>query len=157
MKPTVYIETTIPSFYHSSRSTPELMALRDWTRSWWNEERDNYQLFTSDAVLDELESGEHPFKAEKIELIRGLAFVEITGAIAEIVAVYQAHRIMPKDDSGDALHLALASFHKCDYLLTWNCKHIANANKFDSSANCVHRNRIGNGVSRLRRVGERLY
>ena len=41
------------------------------------------------------------------------------------------HKLMPEDPLGDALHLALASYHKCDFLLTWNCKHLANANKFD--------------------------
>jgi hypothetical protein len=50
--------------------------------------------------------------------------------LMEIVEVYIEHRVMPDDPLGDALHLALASFHKFDYLLTWNCKHLANANKF---------------------------
>jgi len=50
--------------------------------------------------------------------------------IAEIVAVYVEHRLMPRDPVADASHLALASFHKCDFLLTWNCKNLANANKF---------------------------
>lgn len=142
LKPTVYIETTIPSFYHSVRMEPDMVALRDWTRSWWKEERSNYQLCTSDAVVDELETGNHPLRGEKIELIRNLPYLEITQAIAEIVAVYHEHRLMPKDESGDALHLALASFHKCDYLLTWNCKHLANANKFG------HIRRV-NGLLRL--------
>jgi predicted nucleic acid-binding protein len=130
IKPAVYIETTIPSFYHSVRPEPEMVALREWTRSWWSEERNHYQLVTSDAVLDELENGDHPFRMEKIELLNGVALLEIPEAIAEIVQIYLSHRLMPKDASGDALHLALASFHKCDYLLTWNCKHLANANKF---------------------------
>ena len=50
--------------------------------------------------------------------------------VAEIVEVYVAHRLMPKDPFCDAMHLALASFHKCDFLLTWNCQNLANANKF---------------------------
>ena len=50
--------------------------------------------------------------------------------MAEIVDVYIQHKVMPRDPLGDALHLAMASFHKCDYLLTWNCRHLANANKF---------------------------
>ncbi len=116
--------------------------MRNWTRSWWNEERNNYQLVTSDAVVDELETGDHPMMNEKIELIRNLSFLEINEAIAEIVNVYHEHRLMPRDATGDALHLALASFHKCDYLLTWNCKHLANANKFG------HIRRI-NGILRL--------
>jgi hypothetical protein len=50
--------------------------------------------------------------------------------ISAIVSTYIGHRLMPKDPGGDALHLALASFYKCDFLLTWNCRHLANANKF---------------------------
>jgi hypothetical protein len=51
-------------------------------------------------------------------------------AIVEIVNTYLRHAVMPVDPSGDALHLALASYHKCEFLMTWNCKHLANANKF---------------------------
>ena len=52
-------------------------------------------------------------------------------AIVEIVEVYIEHQLMPQDPLGDALHLALASYHRCDFLLTWNCNHLANANKFN--------------------------
>jgi len=48
-----------------------------------------------------------------------------------IVRVYLENRLMPQDDAGDALHLAIASFHRVDYLVTWNCRHLANANKFE--------------------------
>ena len=50
--------------------------------------------------------------------------------VAEIAAAYIAHHVMPADPAGDALHLAIASFHRCDFLVTWNCKHLANANKY---------------------------
>ena len=59
-----------------------------------------------------------------------LPVVPVEEAISEIVQVYIQHYVMPRDPAGDALHLALASFHKFDYLLTWNCEHLANANKF---------------------------
>ena len=49
---------------------------------------------------------------------------------ASLVTAYIDHRVMPANPNGDALHLALASYHRCDFLLTWNCRHIANANKF---------------------------
>jgi hypothetical protein len=51
-------------------------------------------------------------------------------AITNIAATYVQQRVMPADPTGDALHLAIASFHKCDFLVTWNCAHIANANKY---------------------------
>ena len=63
-------------------------------------------------------------------MMSGLLFVPIEPAIAEIVEVYIQQHLMPNDPVGDALHLALASYHKCDFLLTWNCQHLANANKF---------------------------
>ena len=54
----------------------------------------------------------------------------ITEEVIRIAQVYIDRRVMPRDPEGDALHLALASYHKADFLLTWNCKHLANASKF---------------------------
>jgi predicted nucleic acid-binding protein len=131
MKPTVYIETTIPSFYHSMRSTPEMIAVGQWTRDWWDGESFRYQLVTSRAVLKELEQGEHRNKSEKLAMLRNIPLLAINTPVAEIVEIYIQRKIMPANATGDALHLALASFYNCDYLLTWNCKHIANANKIN--------------------------
>jgi len=130
MKPRVYIETSIPSFYHEVRAEPEMVARRDWTRHWWDEMRDDYLPVSSVAVLDELQSGDFPNKDQAIELLSSLPLVPLELEIAEIVRVYIEHKVMPNDPVGDALYLALASFHKCDFLLTWNCRHLANANKF---------------------------
>ena len=58
-----------------------------------------------------------------------MAIIPVEDEIAEIVDAYIAHKAMLKDPRGDALHLALATYHKCDFLLTWNCQHLANANK----------------------------
>jgi hypothetical protein len=130
MKPRVYIETSIPSFYREIRAEPEMVARRDWTRQWWDELRDDYMLVSSVAVLDELQGGNFPHKDKAIKLLSDLPLVPLEPEIAEIVRVYIQHKVMPNDPVGDALHLALASFHKCDFLLTWNCRHLANANKF---------------------------
>ncbi len=54
----------------------------------------------------------------------------MTAAVAEVAAAYVARKVMPGDLSGDAMHLALASCHRCEFLVTWNCRHLANANKF---------------------------
>ena len=130
MKPKVYIETSIPSFYYEVRTEPDMVARREWTREFWNQATDNYLLVTSLAVLDELNRGNFTAKNEAIKLISNLLFVPIEPVIAEIVEVYIQQHLMPKDPVGDALHLALASHYKCDFLLTWNCRHLANANKF---------------------------
>jgi PIN domain len=128
--PLVYIETTIPSFYHEVRTSPDIVARRDWTRRWWDEERDRYRLVTSEAVLDELEGGIREHAEARLGLVAAIPLLPIETGIAEIVAAYIRHQLMPADPGGDALHLALTSYHKCDFLLTWNCLHLANANKF---------------------------
>ncbi len=128
--PLVYIETTIPSFYHDVRTSPDIVARRDWTRRWWDAERHRYRLASSEAVVDELERGIAEHAEARLELVAALPLLPIEPAIAQIVAAYIRHQLMPANPAGDALHLALTSYHKCDFLLTWNCLHLANANKF---------------------------
>lgn len=129
-KPRVYVETSVPSFYFEAGVEPEMQARRSWTREWWQSHRHSYEVVTSDAVLDELAGGDYPAREETLALTSSLPLVPFEPPVAEIVQAYIEHRVMPRDPVGDALHLALASFHKCDFLLTWNCSHLANANKF---------------------------
>ena len=130
MKRVVYIETTIPSFYQEVRTEPEMIARRNWTREWWNNQREHYQLVTSIAVIEELERGDYPNKEKILNLVADIPLLSINTEIHDIVKTYIRRKLMPADILGDALHLAIASFHGCDFLLTWNCKHLANANKF---------------------------
>ena len=82
------------------------------TREWWNRARNaQTDLVTSVAVTDELERGDFATRSDCLGLIEQL-------------------RVMSADPAGDALHLALASYHRCEFLVTWNCRHLANANKF---------------------------
>jgi predicted nucleic acid-binding protein len=129
-RPQVYVETTVPSFYHTTRSGAEALARRAWTRRWWGGALDRYTLVTSNAVLLELRSGEYPSREAALALVQELPLLEITPAVAEIVEAYVRHRLMPADPSLDALHLAVAAYHKCEFLVTWNCQHLANANKY---------------------------
>ncbi len=131
MKQKIYIETTIPSFYYEVRTEPEMVAMREWTKNWWNNQQHHYELVTSIPVIEELENGNHPSKQSALELISQLPILPIHDAVEEIVEEYVTHYIMPNDLKGDALHLALASYHHCHFLLTWNCSHLANANKFE--------------------------
>ena len=128
---TVYIETSIPSFYHETRAEPEMVARRHWTRHWWDQCASRYDLVTSEGVIAELQRGEYETQTATLELIDELPRVEVVDDIANIIDIYLTNHLMPKERLGDALHLALASYHKCDFLLTWNCTHIANANKFE--------------------------
>lgn len=107
-----------------------MVARREWTRQWWEIANCSYVLVTSVAVLEELSQGDYPNQDAVLDLVSTLPLVPVAPAIAEIVQTYIQHHVMPRDPTGDALHLALASFHKCDFLLTWNCQHLANANKF---------------------------
>lgn len=131
-KPRVYVETTVPSFYHEVRTAPDIVARREWTRRWWDNALGRYELVTSPAVLDELAGGLPERGAERLALVRDLPVLPVEPAVAEIVQAYVRHKVMPADPAGDALHLALASYHKRDFLVTWNCRHLANANKFGS-------------------------
>ena len=127
----IYLETTVISFYYNVRSEPEMIARQNWTRRWLDKALARAdQLVTSLAVEAELDSGEFPHRDEMLRLAAKFPLLDLNDAVAEAVDAYIAHRVMPNNPGGDALHLAAASFHRCDFLVTWNCKHIANANKF---------------------------
>jgi len=101
------------------------------TQTWWHVEKPDYDVVTGVGVIQELQRGNHPKKTEKLSLISELKALQISQEIVEIVEVYISNLVMPADPNGDALHLATASYHKIDILLTWNCKHIANMKKLD--------------------------
>ena len=126
----VYIETTIPSFYYEVRTDATMVARRQWTREWFDTSILSDEIVTSAAVLEELERGVFPGRAEAISMIKEITPLQITDDIRQIVREYIDRKLMPADPSGDALHLAVASFYGGDYLATWNCKHLANAKKF---------------------------
>jgi predicted nucleic acid-binding protein len=108
-----------------------MIAREQWTRRWLDAAlRGSDELVSSLAVQAELEAGRYPKQKEMLELLAGFPLLELNEAVAETVDAYIAHRLMPNNPAGDALHLAIASFHQCDFLVTWNCRHLANANKF---------------------------
>jgi predicted nucleic acid-binding protein len=131
MKSKIYIETTIPSFYFEERKSIEALSRKRWTKQWWKKDSMNYEIYSSLAVVEELNETPYPKRQKCIEFVNNFQFLEITREIINIVEAYISNKIMPDDSGGDALHLALSSYYKCDFLLTWNCKHLANANKFD--------------------------
>ena len=121
MRKRVYIETTIPSFYYEVRSAPDMIARREWTRDWWDNQRHHYDLVTSAAVIEELSKGNYPSKEQALALISQVPLLPTVSAIDAIVETYIVHYVMPHNSLGDALHLALTSYHGCHFLLTWNC------------------------------------
>jgi len=127
VKPTVYIETTIPSYYCDERTTLTREIAR--TREWWDNEREGYECFISPVVLDELAGGTYPTQSACLALLEEILLLVVAPEVLEIAEAYRARRLMPRDPAADAIHLALASYYRMDYLLTWNCRHLANANK----------------------------
>lgn len=118
---TIYIETSIPSFFYETRKEVQFVAMRQWTRDWWNNHSGRYELVSSQGVLAELRNGDYPSKSEIIALLDNVMLLDTPDEIADIIDTYILNHLMPQERLGDALHLALASYHKCDFLLTWNC------------------------------------
>ena len=92
---------------------------------------DEFDRFSSPAVTVELERGTlNELKSKRIAFANELPMLEISTDVRDIARIYVDRLLMPNDADGDALHLAITSFHQLDVLLTWNCKHLANPNKF---------------------------
>jgi len=130
MSERVYVETSVIGAYFDDRTDVVSSAQNYWTRLWWDKVRTKYEIVKSRAVTDELAHPDYPHSEKALKLVRNIPEIPIDEEIRQIVRIYIQNRIMPKNPVGDALHLAAASFHKCDFLLAWNCKNIANPNKF---------------------------
>jgi predicted nucleic acid-binding protein len=127
-KPRVYVETTIPSSYHDLRTDHSSVTRRDLTREWWRDAAVKHELLTGAPVVGELRRGSSRLVALRISLVSGLPLLTPDAASGDIVDVYVRNKLMPAN-SEDALHLALASRHRCDFIVTWDRKHLANPNK----------------------------
>ena len=125
----IYIDTSIPSSYYTLRTDEDALTKQRVTRDWWNEYADQFGLTSSTAVIGELTRGKSKATQARCALIENIELLPITGRIQQIVQIYIDRLIMPQDPQGDALHVAIASFHSVDALLTWNFAHIANPNK----------------------------
>ncbi len=124
----IYIESTIPS-YVVARSARDLLqaARQQLTRDWWDLKRMEHELFTSQVVLDEIAAGEAEMARRRLELMGGTALIEMTEAAEKLAVSILSSGLLPASADGDAAHIALATIHGMDILLTWNCRHIANA------------------------------
>jgi hypothetical protein len=127
MRKTVYIDTTIPSYYVDQREI--LMLHINRTRVWWDHERLAYDIYCSDFVELELLDVDFPGQQAALELMKNVPRLAANEEIDRIVQVYLSNYLMPSTDVGDAIHLAFASLYKMDYLLTWNIRHLANVHK----------------------------
>ncbi len=127
MKKSVYLDTTIISYFFDKRE--DLKYPCAITRQWWEEESPNYDIFTSLETVVELSKGNYPRKSEMLTFASKIEQLEPVEEIKEVAFFYIKNKLMPNDIMGDAIHLAYTSYYKIDFLLTWNCNHLANANK----------------------------
>ncbi|PMB47955.1 DNA-binding protein [Fischerella thermalis CCMEE 5205] len=128
MSETVYIETSILG-YLTARSTRNLIlaANIEVTKEWWDSRRSGFALYISQVVLDEVARGDTEIAAKRLEILNGLPLVELNQSVRSLSAQFLTRSNLPPKASDDAVHIAAATVHGLDYLLTWNCKHIANA------------------------------
>lgn len=127
MKPRTYIETTIVS-YLTARSTRDLIraAEQEITREWWDG-RHTFDLYISQLVLDEAAAGDADAAQRRLAALREVAILDTTEEAIALGRHLLAAGGLPPNAGADALHIAVAVVHGLDYLLSWNCTHIANA------------------------------
>jgi hypothetical protein len=126
--PRIYIETTIPSYLVARASRDVILAgQQETTRLWWEEKRRDYDLYVSELVLEETAAGDPVMAAARHATLAGLPQLAQTPAVDALATRLLEQGIIPPGAAPDAEHIALAAVHAMNFLLTWNCKHIANA------------------------------
>ena len=125
--PSLYVETTIPSYLTAAPSRDLVVAARQQvTRDWWQNAQERFNLYVSEAVLQEIRAGDSVAAARRIELVRGLTVLDVTKEVDSLVEIYQRHFGLPQRARTDIVHIAVAVTYELDYVVSWNCKHIAN-------------------------------
>lgn len=128
MSETVYIETSILGYLIARPSRDlVLVANIEVTREWWNTRRNDFDLYTSQAVLKEVAKGDNKIAAQRLDMLRDFPLLNLNQSVLDLAEQFLARSSLPPKADIDAVHVAAATVHGMDYLLTWNCKHIANA------------------------------
>ena len=124
----IYIESTIPSYVVARPARDLLQAARQQiTKDWWDLKRDRHEFFASQVVLDEIAFGEAIMAQLRLEILQAIPLLQVTDEVKELARKVLTSRLLPATAQPDATHIALASAHQMDILLSWNCRHIANA------------------------------
>ncbi len=127
MNPRVYIETTIPSYLTAWPSRDLIRAAhQQTTREWWHR-RAVFEVVASALVVEECGAGDPDAAAARLAVLAGLPLLAVTDAAVGLARELAAGIPLPPRAGVDALHIATAAVHGVDYLLTWNCTHMANA------------------------------
>lgn len=128
MKPRVYIESTIFSYLAARPSRdPVVKGHQVITRQWWDAQRANFDFVISEQVLREIEAGDRAAARRRSELARGIPVLDLNDEVLKLAQKLVRKGIVPKSYTGDAIHIAVATVHGVAYLVTLNCRHIANA------------------------------
>ena len=128
MKPTVHVETSVISYY-TARPSRDVVVLghQETTRQWWPRALERFQLVVSEVVLSEISEGDQQAAGERLRAVEGLPRLPLSPQCDEVAKRYLKELPLPGRAVRDAAHLAIASVYAVDYLVTWNCGHIANA------------------------------
>lgn len=127
-EPSVYIETSVLS-YLTARSSRDLIvaANQQITLDWWELRRHRYRIVVSAVVIQEASMGDESVAKRRLAALAEIEIVEVTDRAVQLAAMLVERAVVPQNAVQDALHIAVASVNRIDYLLTWNYKHIANA------------------------------
>ena len=124
----IYIESTIPSYVVARPARDLIQAARQQlTRDWWDLQREKHELFTSQVVLDEVAFGETTMAKLRLDLLDGVPLLQVNDEVKGLARTVLDSGLLPATAERDAAHIALASAYEMDILLSWNCRHIANA------------------------------
>ena len=128
MKAKLYLETTIPSYLVGRPSRDLLVAAhQQTTRDWWESRRSEFELYVAELVVQEVRAGDALLAGQRLELLRDVPILAVSSEILELAEDLITEGPIPRKAAGDAAHIAIATVYGCEYLLTWNCRHIANA------------------------------
>lgn len=128
MNPKLYIETSIIS-YLTARPSRDLIiaANQQITLDWWEYCRIKFNLYASQLVLTEAGKGDQQAANKRLEILQDIKMLELKAEATDLAKLFIRHKVLPPKAGEDALHIAIATIYGLDYLMTWNCKHIANA------------------------------
>ena len=127
MSPTVYIESTIPSYLTAWPSRDLVRAAhQQLTREWWEQRRGDYELFISQFVVDEAAGGDAQAATERLLMLEDIPLLDSTPEVEDPAKEITQRVKLPPRAEKDASHIAMAAWHGMDFLLTWNCTHINN-------------------------------
>lgn len=128
MTEAVYIETSILGYLTARLSRDLIVAANiEITREWWETRRSYFQLYSSQAVVRETSQGDAQIASQRLDIIRNFTLLDLNQSVISLAEQFLERSNLPAKADIDAIHIAAATIHGMDYLLTWNCKHIANA------------------------------